>query len=231
MASKTLLLERFGNLVPPSSAKEVEILSKRTASAMSTLSQLSNASSTTDFIDAKMESISAELALNNKFRGYFDRAKKRKCLSDTEYDDAIRELNLEIDQKERELAALKRQKKAISDDIDEVLPQYSTLEGAYSSILMTKIMSASAKQRKGKPFNQSAYTKEVLLFYGSERRTSSGLIERYCHLTGWHSEKEVKCAHLVPKSLESDELAYLFGVREAVLLEPRNGMFVPPLPQ
>ena len=125
---------------------------------------------------------------------------------------------------------LKRQKKAISDDIDEVMPQYSTIESAYCSILTTKIMSASGKQRKGRRFNQSEYSKAVLSFYGAERRRSSGTIEKYCHLTGWQNAALVKCAHLVPKSLESDELAYLFGVRETVLSEPRNGMFTSPSP-
>jgi hypothetical protein len=32
----------------------------------------------------------------------------------------------------------------------------------------------------------------------------------------------VKCAHLVPKSLESEELAYLFGVREKKKEAPLN---------
>jgi hypothetical protein len=32
-----------------------------------------------------------------------------------------------------------------------------------------------------------------------------------------------KCAHIVPKSLECEELAYLFGVRETILSESRNG--------
>jgi len=202
----------------------MEILTKRSVSAKTAISQISITSSTDEFIDAKIESISADLAVNGKFRDYFEGAKKRKLFSNEEYNDAMKELESEVDEKERELIILKRQKKAISDDLDEVLPQYSTIEGAYSSVLMTKIMSASGKQRKGKPFNQSAYAKEVLSFYGAARRID-GLGERYCHLTGWLPEKQVKCAHLVPKSLESDELAYLFGVRETILSEPRNGMF------
>jgi hypothetical protein len=137
----------------------------------------------------------------------------------------MRELKSEVDQKERELLTLKRQKKAISDDIDGVLPQYSTIEGAYSSVLMAKIMSASGKQKKGKPFDQRTFSKAVLSFYGAVRRPYGEPVQKYCHLTGGQPDNLVKCAHLVPKSLESDELAYLFGVRETVLSEPRNGMF------
>jgi hypothetical protein len=203
----------------------MEILSKRTVSAMTAMSQLSTTSSTNDFIDAKIETISADLAVNSKFKDFLGSARKRKVLGDEEYDDAMKDLESEVSQKERELITFKRQKKIIADDIDEVLPQYDTIERPYCSVLMSKIMSASGKQKKAKKFDQSAYSKAVLSFYGAVRSTDSGDVEKYCHLTGWLPEKQVKCAHLVPKSLESDELAYLFGVREAVLSEPRNGVF------
>jgi uncharacterized protein YdcH (DUF465 family) len=228
MASRPSIPKRYGSLVPQSSLKDIEELSKRSASAMTAISQLSTTSFTDDFIDAKIESISADLAVNSKFKDYFESAKKRKVFTHEEYDDAVRELKSEVDQKERELTTLKRQKKAIADDIDELLPQYSTIEAAYSSVLMTKIMSASSKQRGRKSFDQSAYSKAVLSFYGAVRRTDAGNVEKYCHLTGWQPEELVRCAHLVQKSLESDELAYLFGVREAVLSEPRNSMFASP---
>jgi hypothetical protein len=203
----------------------VEQLIQRSVSAQTAMSQLSTASSTSDFIDAKIKSTSLEIAINGKFKEYFASAKKSKVFTDEEYDDAMRELKSEVDQKERELLTLKRQKKAISDDIDEVLPQYSTIEGAYSSVLMAKITSASSKQRKGKPFDQRAFSKAVLSFYGAEWHTDAGPVEKFCHLTGWQPGIYVKCVHLVPKSLESDELAYLFGVRDTVLSEPRNGLF------
>jgi uncharacterized protein YqeY len=173
MASRPPIPERYSSLVPSSGLKDMEILSKRTASAMSAKSRLSTTSSTNDFIDAKIESISADLAVNSKFKGYFESAKKRKALADEEYDDAVKELELEVNQKERELITLRRHRQIISDDIDEVLPQYSTIEGAYSSVLMAKIMSASGKQRKGKKFDQSAYSKAVLSFYSAERHTDS----------------------------------------------------------
>jgi hypothetical protein len=225
MASRPPIPQRYSSLIPESSQKDMEILSKRTVSAMTAMSQLSTTSSTNDFIDAKIETISADLAVNSKFKDFLGSARKRKVLGDEEYDDAMKDLESEVSQKERELITLKRQKKIIADDIDEVLPQYDTIERAYCSVLMSKIMSASGKQKKAKKFDQSAYSKAVLSFYGAVRSTDSGDVEKYCHLTGWLPEKQVKCAHLVPKSLESDELAYLFGVREAVLSEPRNGVF------
>jgi hypothetical protein len=221
MASKPPIPERFSSLVPSSSREDVDRLTKRLASAMS---QVSNTSSTNDFIDAKIDSISANLALNGKFKDFLKGAKKENALTDREYQDATRDIEADTSQQERELMSLKRQKKSIAD-IDENLAQYSTVDAAYSSILMAKIASASGKQKKRKRFDQSAYAKGVLSFYGAVRHTDSESVEKYCHLTGWLPEIMVKCVHLVPKSLESDGLAYLFGVRESVLSEPRNGTF------
>lgn len=151
-----------------------------------------------EFIDAKIRKILVEMAASN---------------NDTE-----------LGKKERELVILKRQKKAIADDVDEALQRYPTIEDAYSSALLTKVISASKKWKKAP--EQSLYAKRVPSYYDSVKPTPSGdYAEKYCHLKAiWLDRMSIKCAHLVPKSLESDELAYLFGVREADLSEPRNGM-------
>ena len=103
MTSRPSIPERYSSLVPPSSLKDVEVLTNRSVSAKTTISQISTTSSTNDFIDAKTESISVDLAINSKFRDYFEGAQKRKAFTDEEYDDAIRELESEVNQKEREL--------------------------------------------------------------------------------------------------------------------------------
>jgi len=64
MASRPPIPQRYSSLIPESSQKDMEILSKRTASAMTAMSQLSTTSSTNEFIDAKIESISGDLAVN-----------------------------------------------------------------------------------------------------------------------------------------------------------------------
>ncbi|EHK99701.1 hypothetical protein M7I_4378 [Glarea lozoyensis 74030] len=81
-------------------------------------------------------------------------------------------------------------------------------------------MSAS-KPTKSK-FDQHSYAKGVLEFYGASRKTSDDELEKYCHITGWQAPSTVECAHIVPKYLESEELSYLYGVRETMLSEPRN---------
>ncbi|KAJ5113262.1 hypothetical protein N7456_001796 [Penicillium angulare] len=46
----------------------------------------------------------------------------------------------------------------------------------------------------------------------------------YCHLTGFWDKGLVKAAHLVAKSLSTDEISDLFGVEQIVLSDPRNGL-------
>ena len=78
-------------------------------------------------------------------------------------------------------------------------------------------MSATAKKRK-RPFNQSQFRKEVDKYYGAAEIDGG-----YCPLTGRWPSRDVNAAHLVPKSMASDELCDLFGVGELVLSNPRNG--------
>ncbi|OBT91260.1 hypothetical protein VE02_00258 [Pseudogymnoascus sp. 03VT05] len=157
-----------------------------------------------EFIEDKIRKITAELAASNN--------------------DTARGPKSEFGKKERELAILKRQKKAIVDDVDEALQRYPTIEDAYSSALLTKVISASKKWKKAP--QQSLYAKGVISYYDSVKPgLSENYVEKYCHLNaGWQDRMYVKCMHLVPKSLQPDELAYLFGVREADLFEPRNGI-------
>lgn len=73
-------------------------------------------------------------------------------------------------------------------------------------------MEASAKQ-KSKKFDQSEF-KKVLKYYKASKTdesTDDGDQLAYCHLTGWHPTFYVMATHLVPESLQSEEVSYLFG--------------------
>ncbi|OBT66253.1 hypothetical protein VE03_04344 [Pseudogymnoascus sp. 23342-1-I1] len=152
---------------------------------------VSRTSPTGDFIDAKIQKISAELAASN--------------------DDTAGQTKPGVYKKEREFIILKRQKKAVADDVDEALQRYPTIEDAYSSAILTKVISASKKWKKAP--EQRLFAKGVLSYYDSVRRPRpEDYVEKYCHLSAiWLPALDIKCVHIIPKSLESDELAYLFG--------------------
>jgi hypothetical protein len=199
------------------------------ASASTTFSQFSTMNSVNEYIDLKIECISAKLVVNSKFKDCLENDRSRHVLDNKDYYIILlRKIESDNDRDEEELITLKRQKKAIVEDIDEVLPQYYRIEDAYAPLMRKKIMFASRK-RQGKKFTQRAFAKEVLSFYNATRISDIQQPEKYCHLTGWQPEQSVKCVHIVPKSLESDELNYLFGVEECILSEAQNGslIFIP----
>src|SRR5690349_4687954 len=108
MSTKPSIKERYISLVPPCQADDIEKLSQRSVSAASTISQLSSTTSSTDeYIDAKIQYLSSDLKLSQKFKEIFHLARKRKALTESEYNDAIQDLKLEVETKARELTTLK----------------------------------------------------------------------------------------------------------------------------
>jgi hypothetical protein len=61
-----------------------------------------------------------------------------------------------------------------------------------------------------------------LKFYNATKEVDGNKFD----LCGWlPSDENVKAANLVPKTLVGEELNYLFGEDEVVLMNPRNGSF------
>lgn len=122
MASIT---KKYGDFIPPSRVDEIAALTQR---SVSTMSDISVASTTIEFIDAKLESINAEIQLSHKLKEVFQVVKTQKMLAVAEYEEITNELKHNVSLKEREILRVKRQKKTIADDIDEVLLQYEIIE-------------------------------------------------------------------------------------------------------
>lgn len=213
----------LSSLITAGNQEKITMATQRSISASTAFSSLSGTSSTKEFIDAKIESLAADIATTEEMETIIREAKKRKDISDDEFKDAIETIDKDSTELQRELVTIKRQKKIIMDDIDDIIPKYETVGDAYAETMTIRIMAATCKKKKGKAFDQKGFSRAVIAYYGAKREENPGSPEKYCHVTGWSGASLVKCAHIVPKSLESDELAYLFGVREAVLSDPRNG--------
>lgn len=51
--------------------------------------------------------------------------------------------------------------------------------------------------------------------------------QRFCSVLGcWMEKRYKKCAHIVPKSLKTKNLGYIFGAQDAALCSPRNGLII-----
>lgn len=218
------ILEHFSSTL---SSERHEALEKLTQRKVSTSSQLSQASSTCEFIHTKIEDVSSTFEFAEQLRFGLSDARDQGLIPEAQYQEAIREVEVDSRPCEQEIVILKRQKKIITEDLQEKLPSHSKLEDAYASLITAKVMGAMAKQAKSK-FDQSGFKSKVLEYYEASRVVGDPADndrDSFCHLTGWHHHSQVKASHIVPKSLQSDELSYLFGVGEAVLSDPRNGMF------
>lgn len=186
---------------------------------------VSNASSAADFVVFKIEDVGLSIEYGEEMRKGLEEAYQDGSLSQLQYKDAIEDVEQFNKPNAREIVVLKRHKKLIRDDLEEILPSNVRLEDAYGKVIMNKVMAASSKKKK-KKYNRSTFKKAVIAFYGAKCDSlHDGEIDSlWCHLTVWQPLRDVKAAHVVPKSLESNELSYLFGAGEVLLSEPNNGM-------
>ena len=90
--------------------------------------------------------------------------------------------------------------------------------------MMQKVLAATAKQPKQK-FKTGKFRAKVMEFYGATE-VRDGVDKVHCPLAGWCMAEEVRCAHVVPRILSSEELSHLDGGGELPLHDPRNGMLV-----
>ena len=205
---------------------------KRRERNISGLSGLSVASSASEFLETKIQSQSLELDYLRMYSSGLQAAHAAGSLEACEFTEQVGPVADEFAGISSELRVLKRQRKLLEEDLEEETsiakrqrlahdePDITFLERAYTDSIVPRVMGASAKQKKSK-FNQSAFRKDVIDFYQAGHGD-----QVFCHLTGWWYAKMVKAAHLVPKSLSEEEVSYLFGAKQLVLSDARNG--IPP---
>ncbi|EFQ96806.1 hypothetical protein MGYG_08730 [Nannizzia gypsea CBS 118893] len=112
--------------------------------------------------------------------------------------------------------------------METAMPHYKELESAYVDAMVARIASASGNQPKSK-FKANAFRQAVETFYGTSKTEETNFMPRklaFCHVLGWLSSKEVRAAHLVPKSLEERSVAHLFGVGAVTIDDPRNSLML-----
>lgn len=185
-----------------------------------------------DFLESKIREYNCDLAyIKCAHEGLLD-ALNANLISAPEFTEALLPFMASARTVSQELKTLSRQRKIMEEDLEEEAsnkrrrqgePDVELLERAYVDSIMPKVMSATAKQKKDKDFqehrfNASNFKRDVTTYYGISKGTA------YCHLSGEWNARDVKAAHLVPRSLTGDEISHLFGVRKILLSDPRNGI-------
>ena len=192
------------------------------SSLLSALPALSTCSEVSEFLAQKIEELSQGVEYHDKFLEGLNAALESGKITQEGFDEA-RSSTLEKRTGEvRELVVAKRQRKFIEEDMQEDEGLQDKLENAYAETMMTRVMLATVTQPKSK-FDVKQFRKDVEKYYDAVQ-LSEGTKEAWCCLTGWNMSDDTKAAYLVPKSLQSGELSYLFGVGDALLSDPRNGM-------
>lgn len=188
-----------------------------------------------EFINAKVEALQAEYDLGDTQETYYKDALNEGSITEAQFQEASKWIpnRQELDAIQGNLTVLKRQRKFIEDDLAEVPPpQNPHLDDAYISLMIARIESACSKAPKsGTIINSQKLKANVLEYYAGSRTTEDSQIEEYCMLTGWYAplpKTPVKAAHLVPRSLEGEDLNYLFGITggEQVLSSPENSLLL-----
>ncbi|KAK2753650.1 hypothetical protein FQN55_000013 [Onygenales sp. PD_40] len=235
ISSKKLMIpERYSSLMNQTRRTSLAEIKSR---AVSTCSATSTASSTiSEFLENRVKICQLQMEYFASYQDGMKEALQKKEVSEYDYHEEVGQLDEQYEPIVQELKVLGRQRKFLEEDMEEgygiQVKRLKTekandagaelIERAYASALVSKVMTATAKQKKQK-FDQSKFRKDVLEYYGAARQTGAQR-EAYCHLTGWWLADDIKAAHLVPKSLSGDELSFLFGVREAVLSDSKNGI-------
>jgi hypothetical protein len=200
------------------------------------MSDVSVASSTiSELLEHKVKACEADMEYVTCYQEGLREVLAARNINQNDYNKEVETLDKKYLPVMEELQVLKNQRRILEDDIEDEYkaenkrlkamkegnePDIALIERAYSSVMVSKVMSASAKQKK-KRFDQSKFRRDVLSYYHASR-DMDGSRQAYCHLTGWQDRENIKAAHLVPKSLHGDELSFLFGARNLVLSDCKN---------
>jgi hypothetical protein len=149
--------ERYSSLLSSRGRDELHEIKKR---KVSVLSQISVDSTIEEFVQAKEASIKIDLELVGTLRDGLKSAYKNKTIGKTAFREAMTELDEGKRAKLEELIVHKRQRKVLTEDIEEHLPLYASMENAYTNVLVNKVMLANSKQRRPK-FEQSEFRAAV----------------------------------------------------------------------
>lgn len=209
--------------------------SRRVSSSVATTSKVRSVS---DFLEEKVRVHQCELDYLQSVHEGIHRAYDSHLLSPEEFRDAVSPFLSSAKQVSAELGTICRQRKIIEEDLEESVnakrqrhgePSREMLERAYTSSILERVMAARSKQKKDKSFNPRKFRKAVNDYYGINLENGIDPGAGYCHVLGIFNAEDIKAAHIVPKSLNGDEIAHLFGVKELVPEDPRNGKIQVPV--
>lgn len=175
--------------------------------------RIDDASSGAECIRAKIEMAEAMLEHNAGVREVYVRGIEDQTLRDQ----VLIAVDEHIMTWQTELSNLERYRKFLEEDIqDQMVPDCLTMESAFYAAKINRRIPPEGVDGPNKLFRTSV----------RERYKASWGNKVWCHLLGWAPKEDVRVYRLVPKRLQSTELAYLFGVEDIhPRHDPTNGIY------
>jgi hypothetical protein len=204
-----------------SSRRKTLLERKERHRTVSQSSKISTNSTVSEFLEAKVKDLRSEIDYLNDYRNGLLELDSTATPADPEFATTVTSAMKRLREREDELLVIKRQRKTLIDDVNEALDDCDLVEAAYANIIVNKVMLAGRQNKRG--FNRKKFSEKVDNYYKAAK-IEHGERYRWCHiLAQWIPHKDVRAAHIVPKSLESEELNYFFGVGDVILSAPQNG--------
>ncbi len=182
---------------------------------------VSASSDISDFLEAKVQNLADEIDYIQHFTPGLHELKETGKITAIQLTKELKETNRREREEKEEFIAIKRQRKLLEEDMAQP-GLFELLELAYAHTIKNRVISATGKMSHRR-FKQSSFRKSLEEFYDASHVTDTGERQTWCMLTGWHPPKDVKAAHIVPQSLSSEELAYLYGAGGDIPHDDRNG--------
>ena len=223
---------RTSALLGPDRLRAMHDACLRHANTLSRVLNLSLESTASDFLETKLHQLTEYKSYGEIVRAGLIEARVADRVTASEFTELMSPVIGRLSAVNTTIQVLKNQKRAITDDLTEGVPlrrsrlsepsDAGLLERAYTAAIISRVMSACAKQSR-RPFNQQKFKAAVNDWYGI---TSARPSKEYswCHVIGdWVRSDWVKAAHIVPKSLHESEVAHIFGDKDEVLRKAENG--------
>lgn len=182
-------------------------------------------SSISNYINLKVENIQHDIKCYTQLKQTIFETLYTKQVTEKQYLDKLQNLENTLKNFKKERSFLDKQRRLLEEDLAEQMPLCPDIDEAYKNIIRSKIIVTPYKQPRR--FNNSTFFGAVTRFYDSRRRIRHGNSvkeEYFCALFGWLHQRAMPTPYLVPKSLNSEELLYLFGVGDdSMFSDPRIG--------
>ncbi|KAI4234177.1 MAG: hypothetical protein L6R40_006836 [Gallowayella cf. fulva] len=139
----------------------------------------------------------------------------------------LRDCEKELD---RERLQLLTNRKIMEGDLNDIAASADQLASAYIQELRTFLYGASNQKEKypgpkTPRLERRPFADRVNDYLGTLTLYETGDRLKYCNVIGyWLGPESIKCAHIVPLSWDTKDLAYLFGSDEPPLTSKRNGL-------